>query len=216
VAGVFAMEAMWSRFLPQTTVIRRLLDDGVLGDVHIVSAELQFGFGDLDPAGRMLNPSLGGGALLDLGVYPIWFSHFALGTPVRVNAFGSLTTTGVDAQAVLALDHESGAQSALSVSIYAQGRNGAVIGGSEARIEIEPRFVEPRGFSLIGRENERLDFVDAYDYGWWRDGLVYQAVAVAQHIADGRTEAPEHPLDRTIAMLETIDAARTQLGYPPR
>jgi predicted dehydrogenase len=215
-AGVFAMEAMWTRFLPQTTVIGRLLDDGVLGDLQLVSAGLEFGFGELDPAGRLLDPALGGGALLDLGVYPIWLSHFVLDAPTAVHAFGNLTPTGVDGQAVLALDHASGAQSAISTSLYTQGRNDAVIAGRSARIEIEPLFLEPRGFSLIGRDGQRLDFVDTYDYQWWRDGLAYQAVAVAQHIADGRTEAPEHPLDRTIAMLETIDDARTQLGYPPR
>lgn len=215
-AGVFAMEAMWSRFLPQSTVIRRLLDDGALGDVRLVTAELAFGFGELDPAGRLLDPALGGGALLDLGVYPIWFSHFVLGPPDAVHAFGSLTSTGVDGQASVGLEYANGAQAVSSVSMFAQGRNGAVIAGTAARIEVDPLFITPRGFSLIGREDERLDFVDEFEYQWWRDGLVWQAVAVAQHIADGRTEAPEHPLDRTVAMLETIDDARTQLGYPPR
>ena len=215
-AGVFAMEAMWSRFLPQTSVISRLLDDGVLGDVRLVTAELAFKFGELDPAGRMLDPALGGGALLDLGVYPVWFSHFALGAPATVHSFGSLTSSGVDEQASIVLDYHGGAQSLLSVTLTAQGRNGAVIAGTRARIEVDPLFITPRGFSLIGGEGERLDFVDDFEYQWWRDGLVYQAVAIAQHIAEGRTEASEHPLDRSIAQLETIDEARTQLGYPPR
>jgi predicted dehydrogenase len=213
-AGVFAMEAMWSRFLPQSTVIQRLLDDGVLGELSLVSAELTFRFTP-DSTNRLLDPALGGGALLDLGVYPVWFSHFALGTPAAVHATGSLGATGVDEQAALTLDYAGGAQSLLVVSMHGQARNGAVITGADARIEVEPMFITPQGFSLIAGD-ERLDFRHDFVSEWWRDGLAWQAAAVAQHIADGRTEAPEHPLDRTIAMLETIDDARTQLGYPPR
>ena len=213
-AGVFAMEAMWTRFLPQSTVIRQLLDDGVLGEVRLTTADLGFRF-DFDAEHRLYNPALGGGALLDLGVYPVWFSHFAMGAPSAVHAAGSLASTGVDVQAALTLEYPGGAQALAAATMTANTRTGAVIAGTLARIEVEPMFITPAGFTLHGSGGARLDWRDDHEYGFWRDGLVWQAAAVAQHISDGLTEAPEHPLATTIAVLETIDHARTQLGYPP-
>lgn len=103
-AGVFAGEAMWSAYLPQSTVIARLLRDGVLGEPKSVTAD--FGHsGTFDATSRAYDPALGGGALLDLGVYPVWFAHFALGAPDRVLAAGELAPTGVDAQASLVLGY---------------------------------------------------------------------------------------------------------------
>lgn len=214
-AGVFAMEALWTRFLPQSTVIRQLLDDGVLGEVRLITAELGFRF-DFGAEHRLYNPALGGGALLDLGVYPVWFSHFALGVPDAVHASGSLGSTGVDVQAALTLEYPDGAQALAVATMTANTRNGATISGTLARVEVEPMFITPAGFTLHGSDGERLDWRDDHGHGFWRDGLAWQAAAVAQHVSDGLTEAPEHPLAMSIAMLETIDEARTQLGYPPR
>ena len=214
-AGLFAMEALWTRFLPQSTVIRRLLDDGALGEIRLTTADLGFRF-DVNVEHRLNNPALGGGGLLDLGVYSVWFSHFAMGVPDAVHAAGSLGSTGVDVQAALTLEYPGGAQALASATMTANTRTGAMIAGTMARIDVEPMFITPAGFTLHGADGERLDWRDDHEYGFWRDGLAWQAAAVAQHISDGRTEAPEHPLSTTIAVLETIDEARTQLGYPPR
>ncbi|MDJ0333599.1 Gfo/Idh/MocA family oxidoreductase [Salinibacterium sp. G-O1] len=214
-AGLFAAEAMWTRFLPKSTVIRQLLDDGVLGDVRLTSAELSFKFG-FDPEHRLYNRELGGGALLDLGVYPLSFIHFVMGAPDAVHASGSLCSTGVDEQAAITLEYAGGAQGFAATTVLASGSNGAVITGTSARIEVQPNFIAPGGFTLISADDERLDWHDEPSSGNFTEGLVWQAAAVAQHIADGRTEAPEHPMSTAIAVLETIDDARTQLGYPPR
>ena len=213
-AGLFAMEAMWTRFQPKSTVIRQLLDDGVLGEVRLTSADLGFRF-EFDPGHRLYNMDLGGGALLDLGVYPIWFNHFAMGAPDVVHASGSLGSTGVDVQAALTLEYPGGAQGIALATMLARTRTGAEIAGTMARIEVEPNFIGSTGFTLHGAEGERLDWRDDREFSQLSDGLVWQAAAVAQHISDGRTEAPEHPLATSIAVLETIDDARTQLGYPP-
>lgn len=214
-AGVFAMEAVWTRFLPQSTVIKTLLDDGVLGDLQIVTAELGFAM-PVNLEGRMYNPALGGGAMLDLGVYPVWFSHFALGAPDSAHTFGTLTSTGVDAQAAVGLEYPNGVMAQFTTSMLAQTRNGASIAGTLARIDVDPMFIAPTTFSLVSGDDERLEWADPEPFPFWRDGLVWQAAAVAQHVADGLTEAPEHPLDQTIAQLETIDSVRMQLGYPPQ
>jgi len=213
-AGVFAMEAMWSRYLPQTDVASQLIDDGVLGDIRLVTAD----FGErlpIDPAGRGYSPKLGGGALLDLGVYPVWFASFVLGAPKSVSATGSLTATGVDEQTALVLDYASGAQALLSTNLLVQTPGVAVASGSDARIEFDPLFLMPGGFQVVSaHSDERFVWRDASGLHG-RDGLAWEAAAVAQHIADGLTESPLHPLDRSISMMEIIDEGRRQIGYHP-
>ncbi len=210
-AGVFAMEAMWARFLPQTTVIAALLTEGMLGEIGLVAADYGSIF-DFDPTGRAFDRALGGGALLDLGVYPIWFAHFVLGRPSRVVANGSITSTGVDGQAAILFSAESGAQAQLSTSMIVSTPVRATVSGSLASLDIDAPFVAPGGFTLYrDGTDEPLRWDDTTSLRW-RDGLVWQATAVAQHVADGLTESPLHPLDTSIAVLETVDEARRQLG----
>ncbi|MEJ3404307.1 Gfo/Idh/MocA family oxidoreductase [Rathayibacter sp. YIM 133350] len=213
-AGVFAMEAMWSRFLPQTTVIDALLTDGALGEVRLVTADFG-GRPPFDPASRVFDPALGGGALLDLGVYPVWFAHFVLGAPTRLTATGTLAPTGVDGQSALILDTDAGAQALLSTSLFVPTPAEARIFGSEGRIEIDPLFLMPGGFDVIAGDGSRLRWRDESGIEG-RDGLAWQAAAVAHDIAEGRTQSPLHPLRRSIEVLESIDEARRQLGVSVR
>lgn len=212
-AGVFAMEAMKTRFLPQTDVAAQLLGDGALGDVRAASADFGAAF-PVDPEGRIFNPALGGGALLDLGVYAVWFAVFALGTPQRVTARGSLASTGVDAQSALILDYPSAAQALVSTSLLVATPGAGMIAGTDARLEFDPHFVAPGAVTLVNAHGgERLTWRDESGLNG-REGMAWEAAAVAQHIADGLTEAPEHPLDTSLQVLHVIDAARAQLGYP--
>ncbi|MCY1043883.1 Gfo/Idh/MocA family oxidoreductase [Corallococcus sp. bb12-1] len=214
-AGVFAMEALWSRFLPQTLLIERLLRDGVLGDLRLVMADFGGHF-DFEPEGRVFNPALGGGALLDIGIYPIWLAHFALGPPPRVHATGSLTQTGVDGQVALVLSYATGAQALLHTTLFAETPQEAVIAGTHARLQIDSRFFTPGGFTLkAARSDQRLRWTDPSGIHG-SEGLAYQAAAVARHIAEGLTESPMHTLAHSIAVLETIDAARGQMGVSSR
>ncbi|WP_375756946.1 Gfo/Idh/MocA family protein [Corallococcus exercitus] len=213
-AGVFAMEALWSRFLPQTLLIERLLRDGVLGDIRLVTADFG-GLFDFDPEGRVFNPALGGGALLDIGIYPIWLAHLVLGPPPHVHATGSLTQTGVDGQAALVLTYPQGAQALLHTTLFAETPQEAVIAGTHARLQLDSRFFTPGGFTLkAARSDQRLRWTDPSGLHG-SEGLAWQAVAVASHVAEGLRESPLHPLAHSIALLETIDAARSQLGMGP-
>jgi predicted dehydrogenase len=210
-AGVFALEALWTRFLPRTLVLERLLSDGVFGELQLVTADFGFRF-DFDPDSRIYNPALGGGALLDLGVYPIWFAHFVLGTPQRVFATGSLARTGVDERCALVLTTGTDAQALLHTTLLATTPGEASLSGTRARLSVETPFHAPGGFTLESpATNERLHWSDTSGL---REsaGLAWQATAAARHIAEGRTESPLHPLERSIAVLETIDAARARLG----
>lgn len=209
-AGVFAMEAMWSRFLPQTTIIRTLLDDGVLG-VPAGAAATFAGRFEYDPHSRAFDPALGGGSLLDLGVYTLWWAHFCLGRPDSISATGELAPTGVDADArvVLGWGDDVSASSFTSMTVDLP-ITAMVAGDNGLKLEVEP-FVGPGGFRLGRRDGGNAYWEDETGMRW-RDGLAYQATAVARHVAEGRLEAPEHPLDATLDILASIDEARRQLG----
>jgi predicted dehydrogenase len=207
-AGVFAMEALWSRFLPQTSIISQLLRDDVLGDLRLVTVDFSALF-PYDPGNRLFDPALGGGVLLDLGVYTAWFCHFVLGEPLSVTAIGSLAPTGVDAQAVVTLGYEGDAQAVFTAGGFAAGTQSAAIAGHEARIEVD-RFWRQSGFRLIAEDRElRWDDPHGPD---WDHGLAYQAAAVARDIAEGRTESPLHTLDDTMAIMRVLEESRLQLG----
>ncbi|MGF2949557.1 Gfo/Idh/MocA family protein [Microbacterium alcoholitolerans] len=206
-AGVFAMEAMWTRFVPQTDVMMQLRDAGDLGELRLVTADLGFA---AQPGGRLFDPQLGGGALLDLGVYPVWLSHLLLGMPESVRATGALTGTGVDEQSALVLDYASGAQALLSTSIRVTSPGRAAASGTLGRVEIDPFFVFPSGFSVSrGDETARFDDRSGLTY---RQGMAWQAAAVARHVDDGLLESPLHPLQTTVEVMTIIDDARRQLA----
>lgn len=207
-AGVFAMEAMWTRFLPQTTMIAQLLAERELGDVKIVTADFGANFGA--PNGQpVFDPAMGGGSLRDIGIYPVWFSRFALGTPTSAVATGRMLDTGVDGQAAMIFGHAGGAQAVLHTTMLADTPTEARISGTRARVEVRTPFYAPNGFAFVCGD-ERTEFTDGTGLRG-REGLAFQTTAIAQHIADGRTEAPEHPLDVSVAILETLDSLRAQV-----
>lgn len=214
-AGVFAMEAMWSRYLPQSSIIRTLVDDGVLGDLRGVYADHGQAI-PADPNGRLYRPDLGGGALLDLGIYPVQLDSMLLGAPTRISAVGGMTSTGVDAYSTLVLDHGVDVQSTLSTTILARTPTTAAILGTEARIEIGSPFHIPTSLVLAdnGFLTETLRWEDPTGLPIF-DGLSWEATALATYVGQGRTESPLHTLEETVSILETIDEALRQISEAP-
>lgn len=212
-AGVFAMEAMWTRYLPQTDIARQLLADGALGEPRIVTAD--FGFaGQFDPASRLFDRALAGGALLDVGVYVVSWASFAIGAPDRVYATGTLAPTGVDDQVSLLLATSSGAQALLSTGLRVNTPSLATIAGTLGRIETDTPFWAPSGIRYFGADGSLVGhWVDPFGRPH-RQGMCYEAAALARFVDDGLTESPLHPLDESISTLATIDEARRQVGYP--
>lgn len=207
-AGVFAMEAMWSRFLPQTDVIAQLLAGEALGELRVVTADFGADFSGLNGA-PVFDPTLGGGVLRDIGIYPVWFAGFVLGSPHRAQAFGQLTDTGVDGQAAVLLSYAGGAQALLHTTMFADTPTVASISGTRARIELRSPFLMPDGFAVISGDS-RQEWTD--DSGLrLRDGLAWQTTAIAQCVADGLTESALHPLQTSIDILETLDDLRKQV-----
>jgi predicted dehydrogenase len=203
--GLFLMEAMWTRFLPHIDEIRRLLAEGALGDIVTVTADHGQWFAK-DPDFRLFAPELGGGALLDLGVYPVSFASMVLGKPHRIVSLIDPAFTGVDGQTSMLFGYASGAQAVLTCTSSAKSPTRGAIVGTEARIEIEGDFYAPTSFTLISRAGEQTYF-DSQTEG---KGLWYEAEAVARCLREGLLESPLMPLEESISIMQTMDAVLAQ------
>ncbi|GAA4967845.1 Gfo/Idh/MocA family oxidoreductase [Kineococcus glutinatus] len=203
-SGTFCMEAYWTRFLPGTEALLELLRRGGIGEVRTVHADL--GFRAPADAARFWDPALGGGAILDLGPYPVRLAHLLLGPPTSVQAVGSLSATGVDAQAGLLLGHAHGAVSALSVSISSQTAGRAWVEGTEGWVEVgSPIFEVPELVLHRGGTAERLPFEAGR-------GHSHMLEHVHECLAAGRTESPLVPLSSTLEVMAVLDTALDALG----
>jgi predicted dehydrogenase len=198
--GLFAMEAMWTRFLPHVATIRDWLARGALGDIVTVTADHGQWFAE-DAGFRLFAPELGGGALLDLGVYPVSFASMVLGTPSRIAAMSDPAFTGVDAQTSMLFGYDSGAQAVLTCTLRAKSPTRAAIVGTDARIEVEGDFYAPVAVTLIPRKGDPVRVEPTCD----GRGMLYEADEVARRLAAGDVESPLMPLDETISIMETLD-----------
>jgi predicted dehydrogenase len=208
------MEAMWTRFLPHTVRIRRLLADGALGEVRTVSADLGMNFPP-DPGHRLYAPELGGGALLDLGIYPVSWVFMVLGTPQSVTAVADAAFTGVDGQTTAVLRYPGGAQGIATCTLWARTARRAWIAGTEGIIDVDPDFYTPTSFTLHreGAEPERFERSD--ELAGDGKGLRYEAAEVARCVGEGLLESPGMPLDETVEIMRTFDEIRRQtIGSP--
>jgi predicted dehydrogenase len=203
--GLFAMEAMWTRFLPHIAVINDWLAQGLLGEIVSVSADHGQWFAE-DPEFRLFAPELGGGALLDLGIYPVSFASMVLGTPERIVSISDPAFTGVDAQTSMLFGYESGAHAVLTCTLRAKSPTAASIVGTEARIEVEGDFYAPASIRLIPRVGEPAAVISEHQ----GRGLRHQADEVARRLAAGDLESPLMSLEETIAIMETMDTVLAQ------
>ncbi len=205
--GLFAMEAMWTRFLPHVAVIRDWLAQGLLGDVVTVTAVHGQWFAE-DPEFRLFAPELGGGALLDLGVYPVSFASMVLGAPSRIVSLSDPAFTGVDAQTSMVFGYGSGAQALLTCTLRAKSPTRAAIVGTDARIEVECPFYAPVAVTLVPRNGDPVRVESVHE----GRGLRHQADEVARRLAAGELESPLMPLEETISIMETMDTVLSQAG----
>ncbi len=204
-SGRFAMEAMWMRFLPHVGVIRDWLRRGVLGEIITVTADHGQWFAE-DPDFRLFAPGLGGGALLDLGVYPVSFASMVLGRPDRIVSMSDPAFTGVDAQTSMLFGYDSGAHAVLTCTLRGQSATRASIVGTDARIEVEGDFYAPTHVTLVPRNGEPTAVESVHE----GRGLRHEADEVARRLAAGDLESPLMPLDETISIMETMDTVRAQ------
>jgi len=208
---VFLMEALWTRFVPATHKALELVGAGAIGrPVQLVA---DFGFAaDYNPTSRLFDPGLAGGSLLDIGIYPVFFSIFFLGEPTQVKAVGTLTETGVDLTCSMALAYPGGATANLYSTLAATTDTTCTIYGTEGKLHLHHKFHHAHHITLhrTGEEPQDFHFEDA-GYGYR-----YEAEHVQECLAQGLTESPLLPLAFSEKLIETLDDIRQQLGvhYP--
>lgn len=211
-AGVMLMEAMWTRYLPQSDVIRQLVADGVLGELRILLADHGRALvGENDDVDESMS------AVAGMGIYPIALSSELLGPPVEILAQGLVASNGVDLSATLALAHEHGAHSALNTSVITRTPITASIAGTRARIDVGEHFFTPTSFTLTTPEKlgRRMHWADPTGMSFY-DGLSWEATALARFAGEGRVESPLHTHAETVSILQTIEEARRQLAHAER
>ncbi|WP_433371257.1 Gfo/Idh/MocA family protein [Actinoplanes sp. CA-142083] len=205
--NVFLMEAMWMRLNPAIRKIVELVEEGAIGWVSAIHAD--FGLqGPFEPEHRLRNPQLGGGALLDLGVYPIHLAHVIMGNPVSVQSWAHLTPEGVDENTGVLLGWEPGAVAALTCSINGESRNAASITGTDGRIDLPPGFFVPREFTLTraGKAPETFEFP------FEGSGYQFEAAEAQRCILAGELESPLMPHATTLEVMGLLDAIREEIG----
>jgi predicted dehydrogenase len=205
-AGVIVMEAMWSRFLPHMTRVREIVESGALGDVRTVLADHTQSL-PLDPEHRLQNPSLGGGALLDLGIYPISFAVDVLGLPAGIQAHAALTETGVDRQTAAILSYADGRQAIVNAALDTTGPTRAAIIGTEGFLELDRTFYAPTSFSHF---DARGDLVERFDAPVRQRGMQFQATELEARV--GGAHPTTLPIDETVAIMGILDEIRRQIG----
>ena len=209
---LLVLEAMWTRFLPHMAYVRQTIADGTIGDIRSVQAEHGQHL-PTDPTHRLNAPELGGGALLDLGVYPLSFAHDILGVPEEITAAGTLGPTGVDTEVATIMRHEEGRLSTSYSSLVSRSRNTAQVLGTAGRIEIGSVWYTPASVAVYDAENQ---LVDTFEQPVSGRGMQYQATEMEQLIDAGATESRLMSLDDSVAVMETMDQVRAVLGvrYP--
>jgi predicted dehydrogenase len=207
-AGVFLMEAMWTRFLPHVAALREVVGRGEIGELVGVIADHGQNMRHHPPTHRLHAPELAGGALLDLGVYPIAFAHDLLGAPDRIDAVGSLTPTGVDGQVAIALGFGPMRQASLHTTLWARTATTALVFGTEGRIEVAGDFYRPTSFTVVRDDGQRW----THDGHHVEGGLQFEAAEAARCIAEGRLESPRMTWQDTLGVMATMDEVRRQVG----
>jgi predicted dehydrogenase len=204
---VFVMEAMWTRFQPAIVAARALIDDGAIGEVRQLQADLGVDR-PYDRTDRLFDPAQGGGAMLDLGVYVVSFAQYFLGTPDRIAVSGSLAPTGVDAEAGLLLGYDDGRVASLLISLKHHTPGAARIQGTKGWIEVPPRFHHPHRIVLHrrGREPEMLSRPPL------GTGYSHELIEVTESVRSGRTESVIMPLQDTLAVQRILNSACEELG----
>ncbi|MDH6698000.1 Gfo/Idh/MocA family protein [Streptomyces griseoviridis] len=212
--GSFLMEAMWMYCHPLVRRLKALVDDGAIGEVRTVQAD--FGLaGPFPPSHRLRDPAQGGGALLDLGVYPVSFAQLLLGEPSEVVARAVLSDEGVDLQTGTVLSFDSGALATLHCSLTGGTPVAASITGSAGRIDVPDGFFFPERF-VVHRDGRDPEEFTADPADGPRDTLRHEASEVMRALRAGERESPLVPLDGTLAVMRTLDTIRERIGvrYP--
>lgn len=208
---LFLMEAMWSRFLPIIVEARKLIAEGAIGNVQMVQAD--FGFrASFNPASRLFDPALGGGALLDVGVYPVSLAMMALGQPDRIAAIAALGATGIDENTGILLGFPGGEVALLATTVRASTLQEATILGDNGSIRLHSPWWVGNTLTLQRTGHKPEQIVRPY----FANGYSHEAIEVATCVRAGKLESDVMSLDESVRIMAVMDTIRAQLGmkYP--
>jgi predicted dehydrogenase len=208
---LFLMEAMWTRCFPLMAKLRELLASDAIGEVRQLTAD--FGFrAEYQDEPRLFGPEFGGGALLDVGVYPVSLASMLFGTPTRIVSTANLGPTGVDEEAAIILTHRGGQLAILHTAIRLETAQEAIITGTQGRIRIHRPWWRPVAMTLSrdGKADEQFDFPLE------GNGYEYEAREVMDCLRSGKLESAVVPLGESVSIMRTLDVIRAQWGlkYP--
>lgn len=208
---VALMEAMWARFLPHYSKVREIIASGVLGPILSIHADHGQRLADQNIP-RLVEPHLAGGALLDLGIYPISFAHMILGNPASITSSAIMTNKGVDAQTSMIFTYQSGAQSVLTTTMIEQTPCRAVVAGLHGWLEIDRTFYNPASMRVVLNDGTVTQYPNTYT----GHGLREQAESFKQLVQSGKVQSEILSWQDTIDIMKTMDAVREQIGlkYP--
>lgn len=210
--GLVILEAMWTRFLPHMHCIRAIIAEGVIGDVRSVTADHRQKLPD-DPKHRLNAMDLGGGALLDLGIYPISFTWDILGKPDAIKALATPHATGADRQVATIFHYASGAIANTLSSSDSAGPNRASVVGTKGRIEIDRVWYSPTSFRVYDNDNTLIETFDGAIEG---RGMQFQADEAEHLITSGLTASTIMPPAQSVEIMATLDEVRAQIGLKYR
>ena len=208
---VFLMEAIWSRFLPSTRKVLELTDQGDLGRLTGIYADFGFWL-DYNPGHRLFDPAQGGGALLDLGIYPIFISQLFAGPPDKIQASARFAPSGVDHSGNMVFEHGTDVVSSLNYTLLSESPVEANLLFEKGRIRMESWWLTPGPVTLHRKEEEPKKF----SFSEPGHGYHHEAAEVMRCLDEGQTESPMLPLDFSLDLMGTLDAVRAACGiiYP--
>ncbi len=207
---LFFMEAMWMRCNPVIRRLTQLASDGRLGQIRQVRADIGF-FVDRPATDRLLAPELGGGVLLDMGIYPLTFAHLFLGEPDRLEAVATMAPSGVDSNLSLSMGYPSGAVASLSSTMTSWSPRTASIATEKGRIDLAAPFHQPHEATWVGYDDSEpvTETISGEVIG---TGLANEALEVIRCLRNGETESPLVPLDETVTLMRLMDRIREKIG----
>jgi predicted dehydrogenase len=207
---LFLMEAMWTRFMPALAEVRRVIAAGEIGPVNLLTAD--FGFtAPTDPLHRVLNPDLGGGALLDLGIYPVSIAAALLGPVESVVAQAEMGVTGVDVQTTFSMRHAGGAQSVCSCSFKVRSPCELTVSGDLGHVRMNTQFHRATSVTMVTADGART-----VETPYLGNGYVHEVMEAQRCLRAGLIESPAMTHDDTLALMGVLDDIRRQIGltYP--
>ena len=205
------IEAMWTRFLPHIEIVRKIINSNVLGNIHTLQADHGQRLSESNKP-RLWDPALGGGALLELGIYVVSFAHLILGVPDKITAKSNFTDKGVDEQTSAIFEYKNGAQAILNTTLRNSTPCRAVISGVNGWLEIDRTFYNPAAMRVVLNDGTKTEYPNNYK----GHGLREQAIEFSRCVGSKLIESPLMPHEESIGVMRSMDKIREQIGlhYP--